>query len=345
MGPESQPFLVGDVDPSRDFIHVLDDVTLDIILGELDTVTDFLGYLSRKEDFIRSGKLAIAEGEENLVAYYLSNMHEDKHDFLLPAPHTQLFVEDGHWQNFANRSEVIRKSEADNCSYLWDHIIEEFSRHTVHGTALPGSVTGIAEAEVGIRIMAAEPRVYRRMLAQALRDRVATTTQTQFSKRTVMSDHDPTLAYVFMALPGETDDEEKHRHFRREYLANYCFVLAWKHRQLRTVVGIATEAGVNVDSRSYDLVVIRPDEWTPDKEEEAKNIQVNLDILRDKNISVTQFHGEEYPSAPRIVLPKPQLVIPHASAGVALLANTARNSPCPCGSGKKYKRCCMRRLG
>jgi hypothetical protein len=38
---ETPPFTIGDVDPSGPFVHVFDDATLDIVLSELDTVTDF----------------------------------------------------------------------------------------------------------------------------------------------------------------------------------------------------------------------------------------------------------------------------------------------------------------
>ena len=40
------PFVVGD--PSGAFIHVLDDATLDIVMQELDTITDLTAYLSKK---------------------------------------------------------------------------------------------------------------------------------------------------------------------------------------------------------------------------------------------------------------------------------------------------------
>lgn len=54
-----QPFAIGDFDPDDTFVHVLDDVSLDILLGELDTITDFVNYLERKEKFFRSGHLIL----------------------------------------------------------------------------------------------------------------------------------------------------------------------------------------------------------------------------------------------------------------------------------------------
>ena len=67
----AQPFVINDIDP-RGFVHVLDDVTLDIVLSNLDTITDLVEYLDWKEGLVRDGVLAGCVGEENLVALFLS---------------------------------------------------------------------------------------------------------------------------------------------------------------------------------------------------------------------------------------------------------------------------------
>ena len=60
----------------------MDDVTLDIILGELDTVVDFTDYLTKKAAFARSGLLRSAAGEQDLLAHYAIRVNEDgEHDF------------------------------------------------------------------------------------------------------------------------------------------------------------------------------------------------------------------------------------------------------------------------
>jgi len=40
---------------------------------------------------------------------------------------------------------------------------------------------------------------------------------------------------------------------------------------------------------------------------------------------------------------KDRLAIAHAAHVRATTARVGRNEPCPCGSGKKYKRCCLER--
>jgi len=48
------PFCIGDIDPNRTFVHILDDISLDSVLNTLDTVSDFVTYLTKKEIFFRS---------------------------------------------------------------------------------------------------------------------------------------------------------------------------------------------------------------------------------------------------------------------------------------------------
>ena len=51
------PFVIGDIDPKRTFVHILDDTSLEIVLRTLDTVSDFVAYLTKKEQFLRGNKI------------------------------------------------------------------------------------------------------------------------------------------------------------------------------------------------------------------------------------------------------------------------------------------------
>ncbi|RYZ85887.1 MAG: hypothetical protein EOP04_15020 [Proteobacteria bacterium] len=71
---------------------------------------------------------------------------------------------------------------------------------------------------------------------------------------------------------------------------------------------------------SHDFVYFDARNWTDDEENEARALQRDLDILTN----IQEFRGRvsEYPSASSV-----QRRIP-------------ANYACPCGSGRKYKRCC-----
>ena len=61
------PFMVGQVDPTKGYVHILDDTTLDILLRTLDTVADFVAYLAKKEQFLESGRFLSAAGKKNFL--------------------------------------------------------------------------------------------------------------------------------------------------------------------------------------------------------------------------------------------------------------------------------------
>lgn len=65
-----KPFFVGDLFPQKTYVHVLDEITLDLLLEELNTISDFVAYLEEKERAIREGEILQAAGEEELLAYY-----------------------------------------------------------------------------------------------------------------------------------------------------------------------------------------------------------------------------------------------------------------------------------
>jgi len=90
-GTSVEPFVIGDIGPHEPFVHVLDETALDIVMRELDTVSDFTAYLQKKEAFIRSGRLNTAAGEEDLMAYYAIRADASgDHDFIHPlAAHGQ----------------------------------------------------------------------------------------------------------------------------------------------------------------------------------------------------------------------------------------------------------------
>jgi hypothetical protein len=184
-----QPFRIGQLDPAKGYVHVFDDVTLDVVLRELDTITDFTRYLTRKEALIASGKLVAAAGEEELLAHYLTVLNEDgDHDFVLPKDVTAALFAEGDWQDFTVNAQYIRKKGADKQSYAWDKLIEVFSKHIASGTLERGNDRPIAEDELAVRIMASEPRLVRRNLAAALIDLLETTPRDKDKMRHVLSE-------------------------------------------------------------------------------------------------------------------------------------------------------------
>ena len=334
-GEGVMPFAIGHIHADK-FVHVLDDTSLDVVLGELDTITDFVNYLDAKERLMRSGSLIYAAGEEELLAYYIRRVDENQqHDFVIPHDVAGILLEEGQWEATIRDGQYHAKRRADHISYLWDEIIGRFSKHLLEGTLLPDGETDLARVEGGLRILALEDRLARRVLAESLANLVDKAPKGQIASRTVISDTSPDLAYVFQAFPTDHDKRQNYRAYRRSYLSDYCLVVA-REMNRRRVVGIATEAGIDRPERSEDLVLIEIDEWTDKMKAEALEAKVRWNIRDPKRIRTTPIHATEYPepanSTASVTTPTQRSV--HAK-------RIGRNDPCPCGSGRKYKRCCL----
>lgn len=73
------------------------------------------------------------------------------------------------------------------------------------------------------------------------------------------------------------------------------------------------------------------------------NVLVGMDIMNKGDFAVTNYNGKtvfsfRIPSTERIDFIEQ---LPERKRPVKVPPNIGRNSPCPCGSGKKYKNCCL----
>ena len=326
------PFEVGCFDEDGRMYHVLDDVTLTLLLNELDTVVDLIDYFRTKEQFFRSEKVYSVQGEENLLAAYFEEVDANgKHYFKAPSDDQIIFIQDGLWKRASQSAAYKSRATANKISYFWDWLIEELSHHTLNGTLKDGGERSVRENEVGIRQIALEPRLSRRALSSAFLGRFWESVTDKVSIRTHFDYKHSDRAYVFLFMPNmeEGGDEELYRSKRQNYLANYSFVLASQHRHLKEVVGIATEPQ-GIDQRSHDFQIYRPAPWSAENIREAKLLQERMDVLFKHKLKRRQVHMDEFPAG-RNNCNKPD---------DSRNNWPGRNDPCPCGSGKKFKKCC-----
>ncbi len=275
-GKGNVPITYGDF--GKGFVHVLDEVSFPAILKELDTIEDFVNYLSDKEDYLTNGpQYVLHGGEEDLLATYLIRGRS------FPSVTGFLMLEDGIWENLKERDEYKAKKEADKLSYFWDGLIETFNKHIMDGTLEFG--TALTDAEVAVRTMARENRLSRRFLGKAYEDFIRNSN----SVRARMHKSLLGIVYVFLALPHGTDRRE-----RAEELQLRCFVARGLNQGSDTVVGIATEIYKPNAGFSLDLVFLYKNEWTAEDQEVFDQIRSRLGYFV-KSI-VTEVHEDEYPS-------------------------------------------------
>ena len=321
-----RPFTIGQVDPSKGYVHVFDDTTLHIVMETLETITDFTQYLTKKERFLTGNRGILAAGEEELLALYLGHLNPSgEHDFFVKGDFDVLHLDEGFWDRFSKSPERQAQIDHDKISYAWDELIEKFATHAMTGTQYFSSGAPLRDQEKAFRWMAREPRTRRRMLANGFLGVVkrSITSGSLWDARVVGSTRASEPYYVFLCLrrPGGASDQE-YREKRLGLLSDYCRVVKREHPDATTIIGIATESG-DEDRRSEDLVYLNATHWDDEAEQNAIQIQERLGIL--KRTRMTKGREYEYPvdhaGIPRDT--KPQ----------------SRNSQCKCGSGKRYRNC------
>jgi hypothetical protein len=200
------PFHLGQIDPRRGYVHVFDNIALDIVMRELDTVSDFVTYLSRKEVFITSGRLMMAAGEEELLAFYLRNLdHNDQHDFVTDEPDAVVTLEEGLWDGITKLPQYVHSKQQNRISYFWDRLIEHIAPHVMHGTLEHASTDSVDENAMALRVMANETRVERRVLSRAFIEKLERTGPRERGVRTMFSPSRGGVGYVLFYLSGSRE--------------------------------------------------------------------------------------------------------------------------------------------
>jgi len=311
----SHPFAIGDIDPAREFVHVLDDTTLELLLSELDTISDFVRYLVDKEAFVRSGNLISAAGEEELLGYYLGHMNSSgNHAFTTPDGRDvwrageYASISEGIWQQTSSRPEFLRKKEADRISYQWDQMIERFAGHLLGGTARtaarePASIT---QHERALRLMALETRFERRAIAEQILEAIRLGSPDQNYAR-IIGLREPLEArtvYVFLQVPfneaSGAPDYEEYRDRRATLAYAYCMGIKARFPAIPRTIGIAVEPPATVGPAgpfSEDLVMVEPPKWTAELQEEADELCAMFGIMDPEKLTTDRIRQREYPEA------------------------------------------------
>ena len=309
--PEAiKPFCVGDVDPSGSFVHVVNESSLEVMMQELDTIGDFTDYLEKKALFVRSGQLSLANGEENMVAYYAIRINDrGQHDFL---PHGQLFgdghaaikIDGTHYRRMATDPRYFAKKQADEISYLWDALIESFTTHMLGGTSatLGRYKFDLRKSELGVRYMALERRFFRRSHGEAVRGALqAGMTKDIFFRMMIASANlkeSETAFFIitfrFVRSRVPSGSYEEYRLMRTNFAQIYATGILERFHHLKRVIGISREPPGQGNGVSEDMVYAEQADWTEKERMAIKRDCERCGILRD-DIRVRRWYGREYP--------------------------------------------------
>ena len=244
----------------------------EIILNELDTVSDFCGYLRCVELAALDTRMIVDGGQEELLAHYLSKgqnlewLSTDKVNV----------VHSGAWMQL-NENAAYRLYKVENeVSYFWDQLIDMAHEGAAEET----------QYERVARELARSNRFERRLLAKTFIDghgRAHREIRNNVYRR-VFDFQGLTYCFLYMHNPIA-------REVRKNLLKNVCFVARGKVQGNSKVVGIATEMKLDF-AHSFDFGLMQKDDWTADDQKRMEEIQSKFGILT--NPQMVDFDEEAY---------------------------------------------------
>lgn len=292
------PFMIGKPIADKPYVHIFDDVALDIILSELDTIGDFIDYLNKKEKFIASGGLNSAAGEEELLAWYYINAKDGREPGFYIDQGVSAVIVEGAYESLKKLPQFVRGKKLNSESYFWDTCIESFSKHMLGGTILSEGDFSFDDMTRGLRIMASERRFSRRILSKAIIEKVTSIPQGQRGVRVLISPENNDNGYVWLVvpIPEYCTSYADYRKYRKEILSIYCASTKLLFPDVKYIVGIATEPmGGN---GGEDMVFIDSTQWTEDDYDRARKDRDEFKILVPTNVKRTDGHDYQFPILP-----------------------------------------------
>ena len=311
-------------------VHVFDSHNLPIIFSELDTFYDFTAYLDAKVEAIKKYDMLCYCGEEDLLAHYFLNFDEKRNKHFIGTSEKNInavMIGEGEWKDFIELEVYKRKKQADKVSYHWDRLLQITCQNTLDGT-IGGSSP--LRGRSAIHEMAKEPRFRRRALSERMIQSIRNFPESQnriMRNLSFMTSFYKDKGYVFLKLKvdGITDYDNEYRPKRRAMLEVACGAAKNKFDHLKTVVGIAIDAPKYAETNSEDFILLDCSNWTDEERDHYVKANEGLGFFKTGAIekrTVTEFPVVKKTKATKRV-------------------KVARNDPCPCGSGKKYKKCCI----
>lgn len=261
--------MIGRSKHKRHFLHILDELTLDILLSELDTVSDFITYLTKKEAFLShvSSEFIIA-GEEELLATYLLNPSKEHGDFsfpLLPNFRKMVQIDEGVWSKFSQSKEYFLWKKMMKSSYEWDRLMEHQTSHIQGDSAevlhkSNDEFDDIHVHEIVLRMMAQENRATRKNLAENRRDLLSLNLTKpgfdRFTRVLAVAPENKRIYVLMVLIRAPEQGYEEYREARRVALAGYCQSVQLRLSNISEIIGIASDE-LNSKAQTQDFLYMQ----------------------------------------------------------------------------------------
>ncbi len=287
-----------------DPVHVLDSHTLPIVMGQLDTFSDFSGYMDAKVDALKILTTLSYSSEEDLLAHYFFNLNpQTKTHFIGSGDHTadNIFIAEGHWADFVARPEYIETKRRNQQSYLWDHLIQKTAANSLNGT-LGGNADPL-QGRSAIHEMAREPRFMRRDLAAKMHEAIERfpynpTNMTRMVN--LMPSYHQETKYVFLQVwDPRAIHSDQYFEKRRFLLEIACGAAKNTYKNLRNIVGIGVEAPKLTKVIAEDFILMDCTNWPADRAEYYRQLNKNWEFFETSSLITTEHTSTEFVQPPK----------------------------------------------
>lgn len=318
------PFFI-EIDRSNP-VHIFDSNSLGVIFENLDTIHDFSSYLEEKERAIAHYPVVTYCGEEDLLAHYLSNFRDKKYRIGVPDPDIDfILIGEGEWRSFEQSTPYLERQRANSISFVWDELINQASNQVSEGPFATGDKRFIRHG--ALKYMAREPRLSRRALSERVVhaiDAFPKSVSGPVRLASFMSSYFPKQAYVLLQVASFGMNEADLSEIRSAMLEIACAALRNFLPNLERVVGIAMGAPRFHPASSVDFGVLDCVEWPDAVAQRYRAENEHFGFFRAGPSAFSTQSSSDFPSQGSVS------------------KKIGRNSPCPCGSRRKFKHCCMR---
>lgn len=251
-------------------IHVFNHKFIEIILNELDTISDFCHYLKAKEDFLNTEKKIIISGwEEELLAPYIHNNRSfsefDSADMII--------LEEGVRKGLTKKPDYIAKKKKDEISYFWDYLIEKTHQWW-------------SQYELVACELARSSRFERRLLSKIFIEGSMNADKDNIHDTYPRFIQHNWVTYCFLY------QDRRDNNARENTLINLCSVARMEFDNPK-VIGIATEQH-NIDIWwPYDFLLMDIPTLSDKEIKKLKILKNELNILQNPQQRI--IHEDEYP--------------------------------------------------
>lgn len=297
-------FIVGDMYPEKNFIHVFSLETLSIVLSENNTIKDYIAYLNARKELFRSEVKLLIAGEEGLVGLYpFGTIIDGQRKFEMPSEFKdkgeKFYLGEDWLRRLRNEPRYIKKKEAEEISYFWDYLIEDIAQ--AHVEASGDDQQSKPYCEEILRYMALEDRLSRRILSSSILDKNNECLFSSEPQMRFLSGESDTSRktgfFIFLCRFSQVPNGwtyEDYTYFTHKRLWGYANDLLLKHENLERCIGLTWDPEfVNRSSEKMTILIDRADL--------ERNKGTTLDFLRREQIgrnmiSLDMGTVDEYPA-------------------------------------------------